>query len=93
MAIWVAVLIVIAVGECGDAARHCSSRGPRAVMTARRIRAAAETPQLLPPSPGAGNDFQKDLQFRKLNAVKDIIEIKVVRGGEVKVRRARARLS
>jgi Ca2+-transporting ATPase len=35
---------------------------------------------------GAGNDYQKDLQFRKLNAVKDVIEIKVVRGGEVKVR-------
>lgn len=34
---------------------------------------------------GAGNDYQKDLQFRKLNAVKDIIEVKVVRGGEVKV--------
>lgn len=44
---------------------------------------------LLPP--GAGNDYQKDLQFRKLNAVKDIIEIKVVRGGEVKVRAAAGR--
>ncbi|KAI8477413.1 MAG: hypothetical protein J3K34DRAFT_453016 [Monoraphidium minutum] len=47
IAIWVAVLIVIAVG--------------------------------------AGNDYQKDLQFRKLNAQKDIIQIKVVRGGEVKI--------
>ncbi|KIZ04767.1 hypothetical protein MNEG_3196 [Monoraphidium neglectum] len=47
VAIWVAVLIVIAVG--------------------------------------AGNDYQKDLQFRKLNAVKDIIEIKVVRGGQVTI--------
>lgn len=44
-----------------------------------------------PPSKGAGNDYQKDLQFRKLNAVKDIIEIKVVRGGEVKVRRTAGR--
>ena len=31
---------------------------------------------------GAGNDYQKDRQFRKLNAQKDIIEIKVLRGGE-----------
>jgi hypothetical protein len=30
---------------------------------------------------GAINDFQKDLQFRKLNAQKDVIEVKVVRGG------------
>lgn len=29
---------------------------------------------------GAGNDYQKDLQFRKLNAVKDTIDIKVLRG-------------
>lgn len=28
---------------------------------------------------GAGNDYQKDIQFRKLNAQKDIIEVKVVR--------------
>ncbi|KAI8473287.1 MAG: plasma membrane calcium ATPase [Monoraphidium minutum] len=47
VAIWVAVLIVVAVG--------------------------------------AGNDYQKDMQFRKLNAAKDIIEIKVVRGGQVKL--------
>lgn len=31
---------------------------------------------------GAGNDYQKDRQFRKLNDQKDIIEVKVVRGGE-----------
>ena len=29
----------------------------------------------------AGNDYQKDLQFRKLNAQKDIVEIKARRGG------------
>ncbi len=29
----------------------------------------------------SGNDYQKDLQFRKLNAQKERIEIKVVRGG------------
>ncbi|EFJ44186.1 calcium-transporting ATPase [Volvox carteri f. nagariensis] len=31
---------------------------------------------------GAGNDYSKDLQFRKLNAQKDRIQIKVIRGGE-----------
>lgn len=31
---------------------------------------------------GAGNDFQKDKQFKKLNAVKDTIEVKVVRAGK-----------
>lgn len=30
---------------------------------------------------GAINDYQKDLQFKKLNAQKDVIEVKVLRGG------------
>ena len=30
---------------------------------------------------GAGQDYQKDLQFRKLNAKKDELKIKVVRDG------------
>lgn len=30
---------------------------------------------------GAVNDYQKDLKFRKLNAQKDVIEVKVIRGG------------
>jgi Ca2+-transporting ATPase len=30
---------------------------------------------------GAGNDYQKDMQFKKLNAAKDSIEIKVLRNG------------
>ncbi|DBB01465.1 TPA: hypothetical protein ACH3X1_000121 [Trebouxia sp. C0004] len=34
---------------------------------------------------GAGNDFQKDKQFRKLNAQKDIVEVTVVRGGSDKL--------
>ncbi len=37
------------------------------------------------PSIGAGNDFQKDKQFRKLNAQKDIVEVTVVRGGSNKL--------
>ena len=32
--------------------------------------------------PGAGNDYQKDIQFRKLNASKDTILVKVVRGAQ-----------
>ena len=34
---------------------------------------------------GAGNDFQKDKQFRKLNAQKDMVEVTVVRGGSNKL--------
>lgn len=37
------------------------------------------------PSTGAGNDYQKDLQFRKLNAQKEIIEVTVTRGRETLV--------
>lgn len=33
-------------------------------------------------SAGAGNDWQKEKQFQKLNAAKDAIEVKVIRGGE-----------
>ena len=31
---------------------------------------------------GAGNDYHKELQFRKLNAAKDVLNTKVVRGGQ-----------
>lgn len=31
---------------------------------------------------GAGNDYQKDKQFQKLNASKDVFEVKVIRGGQ-----------
>jgi Ca2+-transporting ATPase len=31
---------------------------------------------------GAVNDYQKDLQFKKLNAQKDVIEVKVLRNGD-----------
>ena len=41
---------------------------------------------LPPPTPlllaGAFNDWNKDRQFQKLNAQKDIIEVKVIRGGQ-----------
>ena len=30
---------------------------------------------------GAGNDYQKDLQFRKLNEKKDQLDVKMIRGG------------
>jgi Ca2+-transporting ATPase len=32
---------------------------------------------------GAANDYQKDQQFRKLNAVKDTISIKAIRSGQL----------
>jgi hypothetical protein len=35
--------------------------------------------------PGALNDYQKDLQFRKLNAQKDVIDVKVIRSGKTLV--------
>lgn len=31
---------------------------------------------------GASNDYQKDLQFKKLNAQKDAIDVKVLRNGQ-----------
>ena len=31
---------------------------------------------------GAGNDYQKDIQFKKLNAAKDAIDVKVLRYGK-----------
>jgi hypothetical protein len=34
---------------------------------------------------GAGNDWNKDRQFQKLNAQKDLIDVKVVRGGRQQV--------
>lgn len=30
---------------------------------------------------GAGNDYQKDKQFRKLNEKKDLLDVKMIRGG------------
>ncbi|GIL84523.1 hypothetical protein Vretimale_14412 [Volvox reticuliferus] len=36
-------------------------------------------------SVSAGNDYQKDRQFRKLNAQKDVIMVKVVRGGHTEL--------
>ena len=32
-------------------------------------------------SAGAGNDYQKDKQFRKLNEKKDLLDVKMIRGG------------
>lgn len=33
-------------------------------------------------SVGAGNDYQKELQFRKLNAAKDVLQTKAIRDGK-----------
>lgn len=38
-------------------------------------------PTCCAPAAGAGNDYQKDKQFRELNAKKDELKIKVVRDG------------
>ena len=48
--------------------RGCLSQG----LVPRRLLS-------LCPAAGAGNDYQKDIQFRKLNAKKDELQIKVVR--------------
>lgn len=34
-------------------------------------------------SAGAVNDYQKDMQFKKLNEQKDVVEVKVQRGGHL----------
>ncbi len=39
--------------------------------------------KLLAHATGAANDYQKDKQFRKLNAQKDTIDIKCIRGGHL----------
>ena len=41
----------------------------------------ARLPELLRPA-GAGNDYQKDQQFRKLNEQKDSIKVKAIRDGK-----------
>jgi hypothetical protein len=57
------------------AAHNAAEPDAAAAATAAAATAAAAAIS------GAINDFQKDLQFRKLNAQKDVIEVKVVRGG------------
>lgn len=37
--------------------------------------------QLAAHAAGAGNDYQKDKQFRKLNEKKDLLDVKMIRGG------------
>jgi hypothetical protein len=50
------------------------------------MRPAADINTMLRAAAGAGNDYQKDLQFRKLNKQKDIIDVTVTRGGQPLVR-------
>lgn len=118
IAIWVAVAIVIMVGESprcrmpfgspllawlGGAA-ETEKGGPsdgrcwrcRRCQTSqtlvpdchlawqRRVTAVADA--LCCCHAGAGNDYQKDLQFRKLNKQKDIIDVTVTRGSQPLVR-------
>lgn len=67
VAIWIAVIVVSGVGKCGDA--------PLWYLTACCSVCVAVYA-------GAGNDYQKDLQFRKLNEKKDQLEVKMRRGGD-----------
>jgi hypothetical protein len=60
---------------------------PRPLRLALPLRLPCSDPLPLPSChlafpTGAFNDWNKDRQFQKLNALKDVIEVKVVRGGQ-----------
>ena len=84
IAIWVAVGVVSLVGEdllthnCLFATvtqRSCTM----ALLMCTLCMHIPERAALL--TAGAGNDYQKDLQFKKLNAAKDEYDVKVIRKG------------
>ena len=52
---------------------------------ARLLAVACRCAVLIVLSVGAGNDWKKDQQFRKLNAAKDLIKVKVLRGGSTQL--------
>jgi P-type Ca2+ transporter type 2C len=111
IAIWVAVLLVVGVGEFDfsyNGGGWFELRPPRSKHTVAHLpppprpsahqkttqkkspQKTTPPPRQPPPPPlkkttGAGNDYQKDLQFRKLNAQKDVIEVKVIRGGDMRL--------
>ena len=66
VAIWVAVIVVSGVGEHRFSVPLCK------LLFTRHIALCAT---------GAGNDYQKDKQFRKLNEKKDLLDVKMIRGG------------
>jgi hypothetical protein len=66
-------------GICG---RHFACSTDSSVCQNCFVNYCTSSVHLLFHPPGALNDYQKDLQFRKLNAQKDVIEVKVVRGGQ-----------
>ncbi len=91
VAIWIAVLIVISVGERGMGFRSGGVR-QRSVESGRAFgveRAVAVVGPLTlhPGGAGAGNDYQKDQQFRKLNSEREAVKVKVVRAGHQVCRR------
>jgi hypothetical protein len=79
-----------AAARCPDGMRLWACLRQQAHMcTALPADAALHLLPTLPPHllllllhTGALNDYQKDLQFRKLNAQKDVIDVKVVRSGK-----------
>jgi hypothetical protein len=89
IAIWCAIFLVTLVSECchthpGAVQRPAFQRAPTPWLVpelkptlAVAPAHTANQPTHPRPLPGAVNDYQKDLQFRKLNAQKDVIDIKV----------------
>lgn len=81
VAIWIAVIVVSGVGK------GCMLPEVTVELKLHRQSSAIEAACLLPTcdcviyTAGAGNDYQKDLQFRKLNEKKDQLEVKMMRGG------------
>lgn len=65
--------------------KHAPGHSLVACMAYVKVHTVSAYVQSAMPSIGAGNDFQKDKQFRKLNAQKDIVELTVVRGGSNKL--------
>jgi Ca2+-transporting ATPase len=84
VAIWVAVLLVTCVGTlciCGSFLIAQQLSSPELTCKSQCCYAAWVNPQDLHAFSGAGNDWNKDKQFRKLNSQKDEIRVKVIRAG------------
>lgn len=75
VAIWIAVIVVSGVGE--SSLHLCSSRKAEVDQITQHCCREYQCC----PHAGAGNDYQKDLQFRKLNEKKDQLDVKMMRAG------------
>ena len=89
VAIWVAVFLVSGVGE--STCMHDCISIPLLRSEYRRVPVLISTHFIYDQNlldnifVGAANDYAKDKQFRKLNDVKDTIEIKTLRGGQLAI--------